>query len=30
MTPLLLAVAPIIFLCLVGLLLDNDITTGEF
>lgn len=30
MTPLLLALAPIALLCLAGLLLDDDLTTGEF
>jgi hypothetical protein len=30
MTALILAVAPIAFLCIAGILLDNDTTTGEF
>jgi hypothetical protein len=30
MTALILAVAPIAFLCIAGILLDNDLTTGEF
>jgi hypothetical protein len=30
MTALILALAPIALLCLAGILLDNDITTGEF
>lgn len=29
MTPLLLALAPVILLALAGLLLDDDLTTGE-
>jgi hypothetical protein len=30
MTPLFLALAPVILLCIAGILLDDDLTTGEF
>jgi hypothetical protein len=30
MTALILAVAPLALLCIAGILLDNDLTTGEF
>jgi hypothetical protein len=30
MTALLLALAPIVLLSIIGILLDNDTTTGEF
>jgi hypothetical protein len=29
MTALILAVAPLALLCIAGILLDNDLTTGE-
>jgi hypothetical protein len=30
MTALILALAPLALLCIAGILLDNDLTTGEF